>query len=138
MINISVIIPVYNRRNVILTCLNSAIKQTYTAYEIIIIDDGSNDGISEFISINFPEVVLITLPINVGAAQARNIGLRSSRGEFIAFLDSDDFWAPDYLLSQSIFLQKNPTIDLVFSAHSNALASKAFNPPLKWESGQYT
>lgn len=121
---ISVIIPTYNRKNSISEALESIYAQSYKNYEIIVIDDGSTDETSNFISYIHPNVRLLTLPKNKGAANARNRGIEIANGDVLAFLDSDDLWAPDYLLSQISYLQNNPDASAVFSSH---LKSDEFN-----------
>jgi glycosyltransferase involved in cell wall biosynthesis len=100
---VSVVIPTYNRTLVTIAAIESVLAQTYPSFEIIVVDDGSIDGssdvIEEFIRRKTTEshqVVLVRQP-NQGASVARNTGIENSRGEYIAFLDSDDIWAPEKL-----------------------------------------
>lgn len=98
---VSVIIPVHNRRTLIGATLRSALAQTYPRTELLVIDDGSDDGTADEVASTFGTAVqLIRLPINQGRSAARNIGWAAARGEFVAFLDSDDLWAPDKLARQ--------------------------------------
>ena len=93
---ISVIIPVYNRENVIEECIDSVLAQSYPNFEIIIIDDGSTDltvNICEKIISKENRIKLIKAE-HGGVSNARNIGINQSRGEFIFFLDSDDIIHP--------------------------------------------
>lgn len=105
---VSVIIPTYNRGFLIKDTIESVIKQSYKNYELIIIDDASTDKTADWISKNYPEFKLIRMQKNVGNAAARNIGINASKGEFIAFLDHDDQWLPNYLESQVKQLQFFP------------------------------
>lgn len=89
--NVSVIIPVYNRADRIGRCLESVLRQTYRAVEIIIIDDGSTDNLEEMIRPVWNQVRLIRQE-NKGQGAARNAGIQAAKGEWIAFLDSDDLW----------------------------------------------
>jgi teichuronic acid biosynthesis glycosyltransferase TuaG len=92
---VSVIIPVYNAEKYLAETLDSAIGQTYQDIEIVIVDDCSTDASSEIISnymLNNKNVIYIRHETNRGAAVARNTGIHSARGQFIAFLDSDDVW----------------------------------------------
>lgn len=97
-INISVIIPAYNCENTIVECLNSVIKQTYYSYicEVIIINDGSTDHtkqtINAFISNCEDDKFEVINQKNCGVSVARNNGIKKARGNWIAFLDSDDVW----------------------------------------------
>ena len=94
---ISIIIPVYNVKNYLKKCLDSVINQTYKNIEIILINDGSNDG-SEKICYEYAkkykEIVYISSE-NKGVSHARNIGIKRSTGEYIGFVDSDDFIEPN-------------------------------------------
>jgi glycosyltransferase involved in cell wall biosynthesis len=95
--SVSVIIPAFNRRATLPRALDSAIRQTYPAHEIIVIDDGSADGTSEWLASAYPQIMLTSLATNCGAAVARNRGIARARGDFVAFLDSDDEWHPEFL-----------------------------------------
>lgn len=90
---ISVIIPVFNREQTIKKCIESVLNQTYTNFEVIVVNDCSTDGTQEIISqIQDVRVKLVNLEKNSGAQIARNEGIIAAKGEWIAFLDSDDFW----------------------------------------------
>lgn len=94
---ISVIIPAYNREQTIQRAIKSVLEQTYQNYEIIVVDDGSRDNtvhIVEQMAMSDPRIRLIKLPKNMGAMAARNVGIRSAQGKWIAFLDSDDMYLP--------------------------------------------
>ena len=105
--SISVIIPVFNRVKLIDRCINSVINQTYPVNEIIVVDDGSNDGTYDLIRRNFPQVISIYQE-NKGVSNARNVGIQAAKGEWIAFLDSDDEWLPNKIEKQISFIKKNP------------------------------
>ena len=98
--NISIIIPTYNRLTVLGRALDSVRCQTYQNYDLVVVDDGSTDGTSDWLATAYPEIRLIKLAHNCGAATARNVGIAATAGETIAFLDSDDVWQPDYLTKQ--------------------------------------
>lgn len=90
---VSVIIPVHNSEKYIQECINSVINQTYKNLEIIIIDDKSTDNSVNIIkNIKDKRIKLIELSVNSGAAIARNKGIEASTGDYICFLDSDDYW----------------------------------------------
>jgi glycosyltransferase involved in cell wall biosynthesis len=103
---VSVIIPVYNRVQVIDRSINSVISQTYPINEIIVIDDGSNDGTYDLIKKNFPHVSL-KYQENKGVSNARNVGIKSAKSNWIAFLDSDDEWLPKKVEEQINLLKIN-------------------------------
>jgi glycosyltransferase involved in cell wall biosynthesis len=111
---VSVIIPTYKRGNLVGKTIDSVIKQTYSNYELIIVDDASPDDTADWIAKNYPQLQLIRLPKNLGNGAARNIGLKASQGEFIAFLDHDDQWQPEYLATQVETLQSNPDAVLCY------------------------
>jgi glycosyltransferase involved in cell wall biosynthesis len=98
---VSVIIPAYNCTDSVVETLNSAFSQTFKYYEVILINDGSPDTekLEKVIAPYFDSIVYIRQE-NSGAAAARNTGIESARGEFLAFLDSDDIWLPEYLEAQ--------------------------------------
>ena len=107
--SVSVIIPVFNRLKLIPRSMNSVINQTYPVNEIIVVDDGSNDGTYDMIKENFPQAILIYQE-NRGVSSARNIGIQAANSKWIAFLDSDDEWMPNKIEEQISFFIKNPLI----------------------------
>ncbi|GAX40090.1 family 2 glycosyl transferase [Tolypothrix sp. NIES-4075] len=112
--HISVIIPTYNRIQYLQRAINSVINQTYTNYELIVVDDASTDGTVNFIKENYSHIQCISLSKNRGAGAARNEGINIAIGNFIAFLDSDDEWAPNYLETQLQYIESSPNIVLSF------------------------
>lgn len=100
-IDISVIIPVYNREKTIVNCINSILNQTYLPKEIIVVDDGSVDNtIDKVKKLNSTLLKIINNKVNKGAQHVRNQGIRSAKYDWIAFLDSDDSWEPSKLRKQ--------------------------------------
>ncbi len=96
---ISVVIPLYNKAATVQRALQSVLAQTVEPIEIIVVNDGSTDASAEVVSrLNIPGVKLIHQN-NAGVSAARNRGIQEARGEWIAFLDADDEWMPDYLAS---------------------------------------
>ncbi len=110
---VSVVIPTYNRKDIISRAINSVLNQTYENYEIIIIDDGSTDGTIEYIKNHFNSKIKCISQKNKGASAARNRGISEANGKYIAFLDSDDEWVESKLKDQFAFLDKNPEIALL-------------------------
>mgnify|MGYP001623585951 CR=1 FL=1 len=105
---ISVIIPTYNRAHLIQRAIESVEKQTYNDLEIIVVDDGSTDNTEEALKqLKYKNIRYIKLKENGGACKARNIGIALAKGEYVAFLDSDDEWQFDKLEKQYNFLIKN-------------------------------
>jgi glycosyltransferase involved in cell wall biosynthesis len=113
---VSVIMPTFNRRRVIGRAISSVLSQTHPDYELIVIDDGSTDGTSDWLAQQYPGVRLIRRVSNRGAAAARNFGFEAARGEFIAFLDSDDVWTPEYLQHHIQALTRNSSAVLSYGA----------------------
>jgi glycosyltransferase involved in cell wall biosynthesis len=112
---ISVVIPVYNGAKTIQETIQSVLQQTFTDFEIIAIDDGSQDETVEVVkSIGDPRVQIFSYP-NGGLAESRNRGIARARGEFIAFLDADDLWTPDKLEAQLKALEANPKVAVAYS-----------------------
>lgn len=108
--NVSVITPVYNSEKYIENTINSVRTQTYTDFELILIDDCSADNsravIENLMKID-ARIRYILLDQNSGAAVARNTGIEAARGRYISFLDSDDVWKSDKLEKQLNFMKKN-------------------------------
>lgn len=106
---VSIIMPSYNAANTIIDSLESIIAQTYTNWELIIVNDGSTDETREIVqkyTMNDSRIVLINFPTNKGVSSARNIALKSAKGAFIAFCDADDIWLSSKLEIQLPFLRK--------------------------------
>jgi glycosyltransferase involved in cell wall biosynthesis len=97
---ISVVVPAYNTRGTIAETLDSVLAQTFTDYEVVVVDDGSPDDVADFVAQTYPQVRLVRQE-NRGLAGARNTGLQEARGVFVAFLDSDDVWLPEKLARQA-------------------------------------
>ncbi|MCC5620263.1 glycosyltransferase family A protein [Nostoc sp. CHAB 5715] len=113
-LKVSVIIPTCNRKDYLERAINSVLNQTYTDYELIVVDDASTDGTATFIAEKYPGVCCVSLANNSGAGRARNEGIRLARGSFIAFLDSDDEWLPKYLETQIKYIESSPNNVIVF------------------------
>jgi glycosyltransferase involved in cell wall biosynthesis len=110
---VSVIMPVYNGEKFVQDAINSILNQTFSDFELILINDGSNDSSLQVISsYNDPRIVLINNIVNTGLPNVRNQGLYASRGEYIAWLDSDDISVPERLEKQVEFLDKNPQVGM--------------------------
>ena len=106
---VSIIIPTYNRSDLLLRAVNSVLSQSYTDYELIIVDDYSSDNTQEVIS-SFSDTRIISIQRerNGGLSAARNTGIEQARGEYIAFLDDDDEWVPEKLTEQVAFMDSLP------------------------------
>lgn len=118
----SVLIPVFNRPDVILKAIDSILKQEISDYEIIIIDDGSNDGTADVVYSSYPKVKIIRIK-NSGPAIARNIGIQNAQGLFIVFLDSDDISLPSRLSYYKQVIDNHHKVKLITSRSSDVSES---------------
>ena len=114
---ISIIMPTYNRAGYIEEALDSIKKQTFTDYEIIVVDDGSTDNTREILEKH--EEIRCFYVDHMGIAGARNTAVKAARGKWIAFLDSDDLWKEDKLLKQVDYLHLHPDCRIVYTEFSN-------------------
>lgn len=112
---VSVVIPVYNGEKTIEKTIESVFNQTFTDFELIIINDGSQDGTLEVISKITDSRLQVFSYENSGVTVSRNRGIEKASGEFIAFLDADDLWTPDKLQAQLQALQENPEAAVAYS-----------------------
>lgn len=104
---ISVVTPVYNAEKFIENTINCVLNQTYDNIEMILCENGSTDNTKEILQgINDPRVKVIFLEDNAGAAEARNMGVREAKGDYIAYIDADDVWMPDKLEKQIAFMKE--------------------------------
>ena len=107
---VSVIIPTYNRLQYLGRAIRSLLAQTYRNFELIVVDDGSTDETTLMIK-RFPQVIYLQ-KTNSGVSRTRNLGIRRAKGEWIAFLDSDDEWLPQKLEKQMEYLNAHPEIKI--------------------------
>jgi glycosyltransferase involved in cell wall biosynthesis len=115
---VSVIIPAYNAENYIVATLESVLSQTYTAIEVLVVDDGSSDRTPDIIR-SFAEKdkrVSLIQQVNAGVAAARNLAIQKSRGEYIATIDADDIWFPQKLEKQvQCMLNSDSSVGLIYA-----------------------
>ncbi|MHC5183918.1 MAG: glycosyltransferase family 2 protein, partial [Planctomycetota bacterium] len=112
---VTVIIPTYNRSDIIDQTVRSVLDQTVRDIEVIVVDDGSTDDTRQVVeAIADPRLRYFCKP-NGGPADARNFGLERASGEFIAFLDHDDYWSSTFLGTMTNKLEKHPDYGLVYS-----------------------
>lgn len=113
---VSVVIPAYNATQYITEALDSVLAQTFTDYEVIVVNDGSPDTSDlERALLPYRESVLYIRQDNRGPSGARNAAIRVARGEYLAFLDADDAWQPNYLAEQMKVLRQDSTLDVVYA-----------------------
>lgn len=114
---VSVIIPTYNRATTIIKSINSVLNQTYSNFEIVVVDDNSDDNTKDIIKqIQDDRIIYIKNKKNLGAASARNIGIKNATGELIAFQDSDDEWDKTKIEKQIKKLSENEKYGAVYCA----------------------
>lgn len=108
------LIPTYNRLPQVKEAISSVLKQTYQDFELWVVDDGSTDGTGGALKV-FGDRIKYVSQANRGVSSARNLGLRVSRGKYVAFLDSDDLWEPDKLKIQVGCMDANPQFPLCYT-----------------------
>ena len=121
---VSVVIPSYNSEKYIAATLESVLNQTFKGIEVIVVDDGSTDGSHEIVRAYGSPVRLVSQQ-NSGVSAARNRGISEAKGEFISFIDSDDYWFPEKLASQISLFREYPEVGAVYSSF------------LRWESDDH-
>ncbi len=114
---VSVIIPTYNREELLCETINSVLAQTFTDFEIIVIDDGSTDNTEQRVS-QFGDRIRYLKQENRGVNAARNRAMSLSKGEYIALLDDDDLWKPNKLALQVDILDRFQDLAYVYSNFS--------------------
>ena len=106
---VSIVIPTYNRAQYVTLAIDSVLSQTYARREVIVVDDGSLDGTAHALS-PYRDHIRYIRQDNQGPAAARNTGITAARGEWVAFLDSDDEWLPGKLTAQMADVAKRPDL----------------------------
>jgi glycosyltransferase involved in cell wall biosynthesis len=110
MIKVSVIIPTFNRAGKISRAISSVLGQTFKDFELIVVDDGSDDETYADLSRFDGKISVIKHPGNLGVSAARNSGIKASQAPLVAFLDSDDYWLPEKLDIQVRYFRENPEV----------------------------
>ena len=114
---ISVVIPTYNRIALVERAIDSVLRQSIKPFDIIVVDDGSDDGTSEMIKKKYRSINLVQQQ-NSGVSAARNNGIKHAKGDWISLLDSDDEWTEKKLENQADRLIKTPEYDF---CHTNEI-----------------
>lgn len=133
---VSVILPVYNRSTTLPRAINSVLAQTYENFELIIVDDGSDEDIKKIVEKfqkNDDRIIFIRHEKNLGANAARNTGMKESKGHFLAFQDSDDEWMPNKLQKQVELIEdKEYNFDAVYCGYIkiNPDGTRAYYPQI--------
>ncbi|MBP7901358.1 MAG: glycosyltransferase [Spirochaetes bacterium] len=121
----SVIIPVFNRKEFLARAMRSVLSQNFTDYELIIVDDGSTDGLDNIYS---QDNIIFIRKENGGVSSARNSGIKTASGEYIAFLDSDDEWKTNKLSMQRDYIKENSEIRIFQSDEEWIRRGEKVNP----------
>lgn len=129
---VSVIIPTYNRSDIICSTIQSVLDQTADDLEVIIVDDGSTDNTEQVIKAIADSRVRYYCKVNGGPADARNFGLQKAVGDYIAFLDHDDYWPETYLEVMTKAFEENPEYGLVYcpilEVYPDGTTRKSYGP----------
>ena len=109
---VSIVTPVYNGAKYVCETIDSVLRQTYANWEMIVVDDGSKDNSAEIINeyVRRDKRIVLLRQANGGSASARNNGIRNAKGQYIALLDADDLWEPDFLESQLALMKRKSAI----------------------------
>lgn len=126
---ISVIIPVFNRKEMLKRAVTSVLSQTFKDFECIIVDDCSDEKYDFLYSLNDNRLKMISLEKRSGVSKARNVGVKESKGEYIAFLDSDDEWLPTKLEKQIKWFKENPSFSISQTLELWIRKGVRVNPP---------
>jgi glycosyltransferase involved in cell wall biosynthesis len=127
---VSVILPAYNRAWTLKDAIDSVLDQDYPNIELIVIDDGSTDNTQKLL-FSYKEKLMILTQKNAGVSAARNAGIKKSKGEFIALLDSDDAWDKKKISCQVEFFSKNPEALICQTEEIWIRNKKRVNPKIK-------
>lgn len=105
---VSVVVPLYNKASYVLRTLESVAAQTLTDFEVIVVDDGSTDGGADIVATVSDSRFKLVRQANAGPGAARNHGLREASAPYVAFVDADDIWLPDFLRQARALLERHP------------------------------
>ncbi len=139
---VSVVIPTYNRAHLLSLAIDSVFEQTFSDFEIIVIDDGSTDNTAELLHSRYADKIRYFHQENQGTAVARNSGVDKATGKYIAFLDNDDLWTRDKLKLQVAIMEDYPELAFLFTEFSIMEETGKlthwgletwFNEPVRWQ-----
>jgi GT2 family glycosyltransferase len=112
--SVSVIVPTYNRVGFVVEAVASVLSQTYRDFEVVVVDDGSTDGTADVLKPYHGHIRYVHQP-HRGVSAARNVGIQFARGDYLAFLDSDDLWVRSKLDEQMAVVRQSPSCKLVYT-----------------------
>ena len=125
----SVVVPLYNKATYIVSTIRSVLAQTMSDFEVIVVDDGSSDGGAELVIAMDDSRVRVVRQANAGVAAARNKAISLARGEWVAFLDADDWYHPEYLASLVEVQKAYPGVDTVAAKYLPVFHASGTWPP---------
>lgn len=114
----SVIIPYYKKRKYIERCIDAVLAQTYQDFEIVLVDDGSQDDVAQLIEEKYSGKVHLIQQENQGVSAARNTGIAAATHDYIAFLDADDYWSPFYLACNAEIINNETDVKIIGSHYT--------------------
>jgi glycosyltransferase involved in cell wall biosynthesis len=126
---VSVIIPTFNRAGWVTEAVTSVLAQTYGDYELLVVDDGSTDATVAALAPFGRRLRLVRSAARRGVSAARNLGIKAARGEWLAFLDSDDLWLPEKLARQAAYLAARPELLICQTEEVWVRRGVRVNPP---------
>jgi glycosyltransferase involved in cell wall biosynthesis len=137
---VSIVMPAFNRERFIAAAIDSVLAQTFTSWELLIVDDGSRDGTAaiadRYAERDASRIQVIRQP-NSGVTVARNTAIRRARGRYIAFLDSDDLWVPDKLDRQVAAFQAHPDAAFIYTGYllvdAEGRPIRTVRPESRWQ-----
>ena len=127
---VSVIIPTYNRAEMLPGAIDSVLGQDYPYFELIVVDDGSTDETPRLLE-RYKDRITVMRRENAGVSAARNLGIGEAKGELIAFLDSDDYWMAEKLSIQAAWFEKNPMAMICQTEEIWMRNNRRVNPKVK-------
>ncbi len=136
LLQFSIIMPLYNKAPYVRKAVESVLGQTSGDYELIIIDNGSNDGSSEIVTkFTDPRIRIVRLEENVGVSNARNKGVEMATAPYIAFLDADDWWEPTFLEEMAGLIERHPNAGIYGTGYYIVKNSKKRMAPVGIDEG---
>lgn len=125
----SVVIPLYNKERYIRQAIDSALDQSFSDFEILVVDDASTDTGTQIVeSVGSDKIRILLHERNKGLSAARNTGIRNAKADFIVFLDADDYWAPDFLERINQLVEKFPESSLFATSYVEVFPKHSIRP----------
>lgn len=126
---VTVVVPLFNKKKQIGRCLDSILSQTHPAAEIIVVDDGSNDGSAAYVRNNYGQSVRLVCQENGGVSSARNTGIVNATSDFVAFIDADDTWSVHFLAEIAALIYEFPDAELFATAYQFCISDQVYKDP---------